>query len=645
MIAATSLSFQHELETPQPLRAERGHLHLEGWCICVGRSIAPAVRLVNSAQILTTSTVVRRPDVTTAWKLDASAVECGFIIEGKLSPGAHFVALEASCDKLTWQVIRQLTIIATVGELQVSIDWPVEPTVRDGVRVQGWCLHPDFTLAEVWLHYGNRQLKCEYGLPRADVAGLFPHAPNANHAGFIAEKNLPAGYGPLRIRAVTSTGESIFTQTAVTIDIVRDEENSIPLDLHGKSPDLGLKKHANRIPSAPISLGGHAHRILFVLYGDFTSNSAFQVSNLANALLAQGHECIVTVPHNVETVRYHPDAKFTALSFDQCLKNPAAFSGGRTADIIHAWTTRENVRQFCENIRGTTPSKLIIHLEDHELRIVEDHTSRSLDNLLALPETELDALVPSTLSHPRHSRSFIQSADAVTVIIDRLREMVPEGKLTHIIWPAADETRFFPRPIPGTLRHALGWDERHTVIFYHGNVHATNASEMRELYAAVLELNQAGHPATLVRAGRDDGNFLGALADRVAPFVIALGQLPNHRLPQLMALADFFVQPGVPDTFNDYRFPSKLPEFFALGRPVILPRTNLGGILRHGEDAWILAKADAAGIVEAVIRLSMDPGLRERLTAGASSVTARYFDWRRSASDLLAFYNSLPSTR
>jgi glycosyltransferase involved in cell wall biosynthesis len=237
------------------------------------------------------------------------------------------------------------------------------------------------------------------------------------------------------------------------------------------------------------------------------------------------------------------------------------------------------------------------------------------------------------------------SADAITIIVDRLRELVPTGKPTHLIWPAADETSFFQRPIPWAMRSALGWGADHTVLFYHGNVHATNQAEVRELYSAVLQLNEAGFPTKLIRTGRDFCDFLGAMKSRITPHVITLGQVDHqHHLPPLLALADFFIQPGVPDTFNDYRFPSKLPEFFALGRPVILPRTNLGELLRHGEDAWILAKADAPGMVEAVIRLREDNRLRERLTAGASSVAARYFNWRRSASNLLAFYNSLPSS-
>jgi glycosyltransferase involved in cell wall biosynthesis len=165
---------------------------------------------------------------------------------------------------------------------------------------------------------------------------------------------------------------------------------------------------------------------------------------------------------------------------------------------------------------------------------------------------------------------------------------------------------------------------------------------MRELYAAVLELNQGGIPVTLLRTGLDRVDFLGAMADAVAPHVLSLGQIPHHHhLPSLMALADIFVQPGGPDAFNDYRFPSKLPEFFALGRPVVLPRTNLGTQLRHGTDAWVLDRADAAGIAGAVRTLHADPALAARLGAGAVAYAAAHFSWRRSAETLASFYGSL----
>ena len=644
MTVVSPFFFHHEIESAQPLRAEGGRFRLAGWCAAAGQPTAPQMRLVTPARTFSASSPIRRADVVAALGLLPSAAECGFFIDGYLPPTACLATLEASCDVGKWQVVRQLVIVATPGDLQAAIEWPAETTVRESVRVQGWCIHPDYPLAEVWLHYGNRRVRCNYGLTRTDVPGLFPGAPNAPRAGFIAEKNLPVGCGPLRLRAVTTTGENLFASPAVTIDIARDEENPAPLDLHGRLPELGPRRQTSARPPGETHASGPSHRVLFVLYGDFTSNSALHVSSLANALIDQGQECVVAVPENAETIRFHPRARFRAVSFAECLANPAVFREGRTADIVHAWTTRENVRQFCERLRAHTVSQLVVHLEDHELRILEATTGRSLAELLALPQAELDALVPPTLSHPRHSQTFLGSADAATVIIDRLSELVPVGKRTQVLWPAADETSFFARPIPWALRHALGWGEDHTVLFYHGNVHATNRAEVRELYAAVLLLNQSGQPTSLVRAGRDDGDFLREeLARQVAPHIITLGQIPNHHLPPLMALADFFVQPGEPDAFNNYRFPSKLPEFFALGRPVILPRTNLGKILRPGEDAWILPRANAANIADAVRRLRADAALCARLTAGAANVAAQYFSWFRSAQALLVFYNSLLS--
>jgi glycosyltransferase involved in cell wall biosynthesis len=115
----------------------------------------------------------------------------------------------------------------------------------------------------------------------------------------------------------------------------------------------------------------------------------------------------------------------------------------------------------------------------------------------------------------------------------------------------------------------------------------------------------------------------------------------HHHLGPLMALADFFVQPGEPDPFNDYRFPSKLPEFFASGRPVILPKTNLGQAVQHGQDAYVLEKADAAGIADAVRVLQADPALRQQLATGAAEFAERMFSWQRSAEGLLNFYLQL----
>jgi glycosyltransferase involved in cell wall biosynthesis len=183
------------------------------------------------------------------------------------------------------------------------------------------------------------------------------------------------------------------------------------------------------------------------------------------------------------------------------------------------------------------------------------------------------------------------------------------------------------------------------VLFYHGNVHAANRDEMRELYAAVWLLNQRGAPCTLIRLGRDSCEFLDGVDARVGEHVMNLGTLGNLHIPVLMSLADYFVQPGGSDPFNDLRFPSKLPEFFAIGRPVILPRTNLGRVVRHGVDAYVVDHADRSAIVTAVLALQQDPGLRARLAAGSIAFAREHFSWSRSARTLVEFYQELLGMR
>src|SRR5205823_4875162 len=80
----------------------------------------------------------------------------------------------------------------------------------------------------------------------------------------------------------------------------------------------------------------------------------------------------------------------------------------------------------------------------------------------------------------------------------------------------------------------------------------------------------------LVRAGRDYYPFLGTDGQWARKYSVELGYVKHTEIGRVLSLADFLIQPGTADQFNEYRLPSKLPEFFAMGRPVVLPRTNVG---------------------------------------------------------------------
>ena len=152
-------------------------------------------------------------------------------------------------------------------------------------------------------------------------------------------------------------------------------------------------------------------------------------------------------------------------------------------------------------------------------------------------------------------------------------------------------------------------------------------------------MNRAGRPLRLVRLGRDFVRFLEPELKAAHGHVIAACRcVPRVEVRRYLRLADVLVQPGRADAFNDYRFPSKLTEFLASGRPVVLPPANIGRFLEDGEECVLLHRGDALEIAEVIERLLDDDALRARLGRGARAFAERSFSWPASAEKLRRFY-------
>jgi glycosyltransferase involved in cell wall biosynthesis len=382
--------------------------------------------------------------------------------------------------------------------------------------------------------------------------------------------------------------------------------------------------------------------ILFVLYHDFTANSAVHVHNFANRLVGSGHSIAVAIPDRDDSGSGLGEQHYRVLAFGEMDGTwSRLFPNGLPPDVLHAWTPRENVRLFCEKVRSLCSPLLCVHLEDNEELILEVNLGRPFQELAGSKSMNL----PGNLAHPRNYRRFIAEADGVTMIMDRLEKFVPDGVRRLILWPGADRELFFPRQRDEAFLASLGVPRGNIVLCYTGNVHSANAREVRSLYLAAAILSREGIPTTLVRAGKDYCPFLGPDERWGRRVSVDLGYVRHVDIPSLLGLADFLIQPGTDDAFNEYRLPAKLPEFFAMGRPLLLPLTNVGRFVRHGHEAWVLPKVDALGIVDTLKKLRADEGLRSRLSAGALAFGDEHFDWGKNTAVLETFYKQIRLAR
>ncbi|QYM79768.1 glycosyltransferase [Horticoccus luteus] len=383
--------------------------------------------------------------------------------------------------------------------------------------------------------------------------------------------------------------------------------------------------------------------ILFVNYGDFTTNSLNHIGGFASVLADLGHACAIAVPHGLETLSHVDSSRFYATTFADALAQPRTlFPDGRAATVIHAWTPRELVRKFVLAYQRTAahPARLVIHLEDNERFLLERFTGKSFAALCAADASDLAALLPDNLSHPLRHQSFLALADGVTVIEPRLHEFVPPGIPLHVLRPGVDFQLYQPQPPAQTLRAELKLPVDERVIVYTGGTTFANEDEVRALYEAVALLNRRGQPTRLVRTGFNAAGFLDSLSPETRSFALELGFVPKEQLPRLLALADVLVQPGVPGPFNDYRLPSKLPEFLALGKPVLLPATNIGLLVRAGADALLLHDGTAEEIALRCAEVFASSSLAGTLGAAARRFAQTHFDLAENTTALATFYRT-----
>lgn len=400
-------------------------------------------------------------------------------------------------------------------------------------------------------------------------------------------------------------------------------------------------------------------KVIFVSYGEFDINSAGHIAGFANGLVRRGYEVAVCAGRR-ESVDAFGEYLFMPFEIGHLLADPkpiVARGGAIEADrtIMLCWTPREIVRKTVEPVATQYGVPYVIHFEDNERHLTETWMQRQYGAAPGVAPKGLRGLfrkrkkaaarpVPSYLTDPAELDSFLAAAAGATMIEERLAELLPAKTPKLVLEPGVDHAelgRESDSHLRTEIRHRLGISDSSAMILYPGNVHWANVGEVRELYLAIDLLRARGRDVVLVRTGKDavDADFLAQAGRETG--VVALGQVERTLLLYLLGSADLFVQPGKPGPFNDYRLPSKLPEFLAAGKPVILPATNVGRRLTNGVEAILLREGSAAEIAAGVDAILDDPALAARLAANARAFAVRTYSWDRQVEKLAAFLEEI----
>jgi glycosyltransferase involved in cell wall biosynthesis len=380
--------------------------------------------------------------------------------------------------------------------------------------------------------------------------------------------------------------------------------------------------------------------ILFVLYGDLTTNTAIQIANFANQLSLLGHECVIAIPSGL-TALDDQKALYKSTLFTTVLElEGRVFSTGERADLIHACTPRIIVGKFLKSYLRNWSTPLVLHLEDDESHITLNFLRIKIEELAQFSTEQLNHMLPEDVTHPHEYESLISMAELVILVQERLEILLPPAINCKSIHWGVDPNFFSPEIAPSRKwNDFLGIQEGDLVIVYPGGVNHVNRYAILDLCHAIEIINNLGFKCKLIRTGPNAFNFWDELSINAKDYIFDLGVVDRTELPSILALADIYVQPGRINSFEDLRLPSKLVEFFSMGKPIVLPAVHIAHKLEDGVDAIILSTGEPKEIAKACIQLFSDSNLSTRLGINARKFALNHFNLESQTQLLIDAYH------
>jgi glycosyltransferase involved in cell wall biosynthesis len=151
-------------------------------------------------------------------------------------------------------------------------------------------------------------------------------------------------------------------------------------------------------------------------------------------------------------------------------------------------------------------------------------------------------------------------------------------------------------------------NEANIVIGYAGNARKWQGLDF--LLDVVKELH-AQDPRFILRILISEKKYV--LPEWAHSFASLEGPVSHEMVPAFLSTCDMLVIPRLQNTVNMLSFPSKLPEFMAMGIPIIASRTSdCHRIILDGTDGLLFNPGDAEGLVRN-IRLLADPETRTKI--------------------------------
>jgi glycosyltransferase involved in cell wall biosynthesis len=120
------------------------------------------------------------------------------------------------------------------------------------------------------------------------------------------------------------------------------------------------------------------------------------------------------------------------------------------------------------------------------------------------------------------------------------------------------------------------------------------------------------------------------------------GYLSNEELKDYLSKASLVIINKYPNQQNTYCFSTKLGEYLAAGKPVIITKVGEAmNWLKDGENAYIIEPNDTELLAQTIVNAINNPENRNKIALNGQKICKECFDYRNYGKKLLHFFNNI----
>jgi glycosyltransferase involved in cell wall biosynthesis len=236
-----------------------------------------------------------------------------------------------------------------------------------------------------------------------------------------------------------------------------------------------------------------------------------------------------------------------------------------------------------------------------------------------------------------HYRAKLDGLTAIShALLERGVELGCDPEASIVIHGGADMETFAHVPSKSSAKEALGIAPDAPVLCFSG-------------LDVLIDLPMAIHAYERVREKHPNVRLLlvGPTEPQAKPLlenaknwegVAALGPVPFAKLPEKLAAADIFLMPYSREIANVGRWPNKIGDYMAVGRPTVSNPVGEVDWLLNEYKVGVLAGETPDAMAEAVLQLLASPDQADSMGREARRVAEDVFAWDKQISKLESWY-------